>query len=483
MMQRDGSPAVLVLAVLCALSLSVAGQNSSGTAVLDLITPASEIEDLPGACNCTLTGISGVASVDDFLGCDNFLSSQGDDTYYCYVVSPEACPAVQASPRFSGAGYRGCNPEVDAVVAGAPDSFTLWELVAESPSLSFLATALEVANLTDTLASAGPDGQGYTLFAPSNYAIATFLESTNTTIGQFLASPKLLAILLNHVTSGTYNATQADEAGSSGGIPTLSPGLFSDIQASLEGGFTVTPTDAVPFQALVLANSVYGADGIIEGTVATADVAAGNGHLYIISNVIALLADVVTAVGNEPRLSTFTQALNVSGIEQLLSEDCPDPETAICKYSPITAFAPTNDAFDQLASDLGVDVEGLLALPELSDILLYHFTDPGLVTSPIAPEQMVSDTTLGTLYEGKNITVVSNSTSLPLGVNRLTGETLVTTVRSVSLESVDGLSSAQVNLRGSLAGYNGVAILIDEVLLPFALSSNGPSASPEPLLD
>lgn len=37
-------------------------------------------------------------------------------------------------------------------------------------------------------------------------------------------------------------------AGSSGGIPTLSPGLFSDIQASLEGGFTVTPTDAVPFQ-------------------------------------------------------------------------------------------------------------------------------------------------------------------------------------------------------------------------------------------
>lgn len=41
---------------------------------------------------------------------------------------------------------------------------------------------------------------------------------------------------------------------------------------------------------------------------------AGNGHLYIISNVIALLADVVTAVGNEPRLSTFTQALNVSGI-------------------------------------------------------------------------------------------------------------------------------------------------------------------------
>lgn len=197
----------------------------TGTAVLDLITPASEIEDLPGACNCTLTGISGcaeanavpiwglgscplptrrslvpclspwlglampptkqlliqsalptpypthpnhhsVASVDDFLGCDNFLSSQGDDTYYCYVVSPEACPAVQASPRFSGAGYRGCNPEVDAVVAGAPDSFTLWELVAESPSLSFLATALEVANLTDTLASAGPDGQGYTLFAP-----------------------------------------------------------------------------------------------------------------------------------------------------------------------------------------------------------------------------------------------------------------------------------------------------------------------------
>lgn len=81
-------------------------------------------------------------------------------------------------------------------------------------------------------------------------------------------------------------------------------------------------------------------------------------------------------------------------------------------------------------------------------------TPPCQPHQPAGPFQ-VSDTTLGTLYEGKNITVVSNSTSLPLGVNRLTGETLVTTVRSVSLESVDGLSSAQVNLRGSLAGYNG----------------------------
>lgn len=30
-----------------------------------------------------------------------------------------------------------------------------------------------------------------------------------------------------------------------------------------------------------------------------------------------------------------------------------------------------------------------LSAPQLSDILLYHFTDPSLVTSPIAPEQLV----------------------------------------------------------------------------------------------
>ena len=40
--------------------------------------------------------------------------------------------------------------------------------------------------------------------------------------------------------------------------------------------------------------------------------------------------------------------------------------------SNLTVFAPENAAFDSLAAALGTDISGLLALPNLSDILLYH---------------------------------------------------------------------------------------------------------------
>ena len=40
--------------------------------------------------------------------------------------------------------------------------------------------------------------------------------------------------------------------------------------------------------------------------------------------------------------------------------------------STLTVFAPDNAAFDNLAAELNTDINGLLALPNLSDILLYH---------------------------------------------------------------------------------------------------------------
>ena len=42
----------------------------------------------------------------------------------------------------------------------------------------------------------------------------------------------------------------------------------------------------------------------------------------------------------------------------------------------LTVFAPTDEAFEALADELGVDVEDLLTLDDLADILLYHVT-PG----------------------------------------------------------------------------------------------------------
>ncbi|MFT4679793.1 MAG: hypothetical protein ACI943_002562, partial [Gammaproteobacteria bacterium] len=49
-----------------------------------------------------------------------------------------------------------------------------------------------------------------------------------------------------------------------------------------------------------------------------------------------------------------------------------------------TVFAPNDAAFDQLASDLGTDVAGLLALPNLADILTYHVIGETLIAADLA---------------------------------------------------------------------------------------------------
>ena len=48
-----------------------------------------------------------------------------------------------------------------------------------------------------------------------------------------------------------------------------------------------------------------------------------------------------------------------------------------------TVFAPTNDAFNEIATALGTDIDGLLALPNLQDILLYHVLGSEVASSSV----------------------------------------------------------------------------------------------------
>ena len=70
--------------------------------------------------------------------------------------------------------------------------------------------------------------------------------------------------------------------------------------------------------------------------------------------------------------------------QEQLDPNCPDANQVNCNPNPITLFAPTNEAFDSLASQLGTTVAGLLGLPQLTDILLYHLSDPAQVPVPLA---------------------------------------------------------------------------------------------------
>lgn len=73
------------------------------------------------------------------------------------------------------------------------------------------------------------------------------------------------------------------------------------------------------------------------------------------------------ALGN-PNFSTLVAAVSKAGLVDALSGE-----------GQFTVFAPTNDAFDQAAADLGAgsgeDLVDALSVDELTNILLYHVTE------------------------------------------------------------------------------------------------------------
>ena len=114
-------------------------------------------------------------------------------------------------------------------------------------------------------------------------------------------------------------------------------------------------------------------------------------------------------------------------------------------YAVYTVFAPTNEAFDALASALGTDLNGVLDLPFLADVLLYHVVSGGvtsgdLVNGPVPTLNgsditvdltngvMINDATvtMADLFSENGVVHVIDGVLLPpnLGVNENTTENI-----------------------------------------------------------
>lgn len=94
------------------------------------------------------------------------------------------------------------------------------------------------------------------------------------------------------------------------------------------------------------------------------------------------------------RFTTLLAAATAAGLDDELDD---------CEFGPVTLFAPTNEAFAALADALDVEVEDLLALPDLEDILLYHLL-PGVVESGDLPAPGSSES-FETLLDGQEIEI------------------------------------------------------------------------------
>ena len=140
--------------------------------------------------------------------------------------------------------------EAPAAAAEAPTS-TIVDIAVGNADFSTLVTALQAAELVDTLSGEGP----FTVFAPTNEAFAKLPEGT---VESLLADKeKLTAVLTYHVVSGKVMAAD----------------VVNLTEAATVGGANI---------AIDASNGVK----INDATVVTADIAASNGVIHVIDTVL-----------------------------------------------------------------------------------------------------------------------------------------------------------------------------------------------------
>jgi len=261
-----------------------------------------------------------------------------------------------------------------------------------------LATAVITAellpSLTDPLAT-------LTVFAPTNQAFDDLALALGTDINGLLALPNLQDVLLYHVL-GSSVASSAVNNG--------------DVVSAL------SPTNTIKLTK-TSTGSVYANQAMVS----TADLMATNGYVHVI-NAVILPFETVVDVAIDNGFTSLTAAVVTAELLPSLTNP----------LAELTVFAPTNQAFDDLATALGTDLNGVLAHPELADILLYH---------------VVSGTVL--------------STDLSNGpVPTLNGQTV-----NVDLTTGVMINSSNVTTP-DLTVANGVVHVIDAVLVPSLASLN-----------
>ena len=244
-----------------------------------------------------------------------------------------------------------------------------------------------------------------TVFAPNNDAFQDLVDEIGVTIPQLLSLPELSEILLYHV-------------------------LGTEVPSSaVTNGAIVQPLSTL--NTLKLTATTSGDVFLNQAEVIAVDITASNGVVHVIDAVV-LPIETVADLAIDNGFSTLVSAVVKAELLPALS----DP------FSEYTVFAPTNQAFSDLATALNTDINGILALPNLADVLLYHVVDGAVLSTQL--------------------------TNGPVGT--LSGEDII-----VSLASGVKINDANVIL-ADVEADNGVAHVLDKVLLASFLGLNDASA-------
>jgi len=284
---------------------------------------------------------------------------------------------------------------------------TITDIVVTGANFTTLESAVLKANLQATLSGAGP----FTVFAPDDAAF-TASGITTTTLNSLTAA-QVQNILLYH-TIGSKIVAADVPAGPNAKVITAS-------------GDSVFVTKN--------ASGVY-INGI---KVNTADVAADNGVIHTIGKVLIPAAGNIVESAVASRLDSLVKA-----VTRATTAPGGDPTLASTLGSArLTVFAPTNAAFTQLLTALGLAKIDDIPVATLLAVLRYHVVGGRAFSSDL------SNGNLSMLTGGNTLVNLSNGTT---GGPTITG-------------NGNGANKSNI-IATNIVCRNGVVHLIDRVLLP-----------------
>ncbi|NHN26850.1 fasciclin domain-containing protein [Flavobacterium jejuense] len=304
----------------------------------------------------------------------------------------------------------------DTVVT--PVNNSIAAVTSRSPQFTTLVSALDKAGLVQTLDQNGP----FTVFAPTNDAFNDFLTANNFASLDDVPVAVLKEILLNHVIMGTNLSTDL----STGYVKSMGKGSASDTNTLSLYIDTETTTDVV-------------VNGI--ATVTTPNILAANGVIHEVNAVInlATIIDHARANPNFSTLVTVVTSTDTNG--NGFGDQSAVATTLTTNTTPLTVFAPTNDAF-AVAVGAGGFAEN--ATPsQVSTVLQYHVTATGNVVST-------------TLTDAQVIPMITNP------IQEITIDLTSPATPKITDQSATQATIVVVNVQCS----NGIIHAIDKVLQP-----------------
>lgn len=224
-----------------------------------------------------------------------------------------------------------------------PATNTIVDIASGAENLSILVSALEKSDLISTLSNQGP----FTVLAPSNEAFNAFLIDNGFNSLDDVPVNVLTNILLNHVIGGRLAST--------------------DLTTGYASTFAISSASPASMSIFIDTSNGVTFNGV--SSVTNANIEADNGIVHLVDAVIGLPSVVTFAVA-DPTFSTLVAALTR---DDLTTDFVSVLSTATgTSPAPFTVFAPTNDAFGSLLSELGIAGLADIDEPTLDAVLKNH---------------------------------------------------------------------------------------------------------------